>query len=105
MVAGLVAVVGRWELATDAVETKPSVAPRNVIASSERDFPFIAIVEDVVLIGVFSFFIEITAWLLMTLHWQAAPLSFVATNITSVSHMSASDSPCNGFYINRYTAP
>jgi hypothetical protein len=57
MVPGLVAVVGRWELATDAVATRPSAALRNVIATNERDFPIIAVVVDVLLIVVFGFFI------------------------------------------------
>jgi hypothetical protein len=68
MLPGLVAVVGRWELATDAVATRPSAALRNVIATSERDFPIIAVVVDVLLVVVLDFFIEITGCLLWVRH-------------------------------------
>ena len=101
--------VGRWELATDAVATRPSAALRNVIATSERDFPIIAIVVDVpvddLLIVVFGFFIKITGCLLLARRSQATTLLSVATKLTVAGNMNTRDSLCNGWYINRYTVP
>jgi hypothetical protein len=100
MVPGLVAVVGRWELATDAVVTRPSAALRNVIAISERDFPIIAVVidipVDVLLIVVFVFFIKITACLLLARRLQVTTLLSVATKLTVAGTMNTGDCLCNG---------
>ena len=96
MVPGLVAVVGRWELATDAVATRPSAALTNVIASSERVFPIIAVPVAVpvavLLIVVFGFFIKITGCLLLARRLQATTLLSVATKLTVTGNMNTSDS-------------
>jgi uncharacterized membrane protein YdfJ with MMPL/SSD domain len=87
MAPGLVAVVGRWELATDVVATRPSAALRNVIATSERDFPIItAVIDvpvDVLLIVVFGFFINITGRLLWARCSQATTLHICSNEVSS----------------------
>jgi hypothetical protein len=64
MVPGPFAVVSKWELATDTVVMRASVAPRTVIAARSRTFPVVAVEVDFVLTMVFRLLIDIARSLL-----------------------------------------